>query len=283
MVGAHVDSVFRLKADARFGHSVPSSRTVGIGGCAFNVAAGLSALGYGTAHAGVRGVDADGDSVSRALLTHGVSDLGLTLRDVPTGCYTALLEPDGSVALATAAMEAYGAAERLLAEASFLEAAASARMLVVDANAHPDTITALAAARGQSTRLALLATSTNKARRLAPVLEQADLLFANADEWRELRPFHTRIRQAFVTSGAKGAVAYEFGDIVGKCAAERVAVEDVVGAGDAFSVAVIDGWLRGQSTDDILAGGVRLASRCVGHTGALGWVPHYDAERRLPA
>ena len=279
-VGAHVDGLYRLQCEARPGLSVPSTRALSIGGCAFNVAAGLSRLGNRVSHAGLRGRDSDGDAVVRSLARWGIADVGIELPGETTGHYAALIQPDGSLALATAAMGIYMHAERLLHHEAFRRAAEAADAMVLDANAPPGANVALAAARGENTRLALLATSADKATSLEPLLPEAAIVFANESEWSALSG-RDRAVLAIVTRGARGVSVREHGRMVAEFAAPPATVVDVVGAGDALCVGTLDAWLRGAPIRDAVAWGATLAARCVSHVGALGWLEATDGARGL--
>ena len=272
LVGAHVDVLYRLRHPARPGLSVPSVRENSVGGCALNVAAGLSALGIATSHAGVRGQDSDGAAVAKTLRERGITDVGVASPDVATGHYAALLDPGGSLALATAAMGAYERAETLLEHAPLREAARRANAMVLDANAPPHTVERLAALRGPDTLLVLLATSADKVGHLDPVLGDAAILFANEGEWRIVAKHHDRIAHTVVTDGERGATLYAKGEIVGRHAAPQTSVADVVGAGDALCAGTLHAWLNGVPLGDAVENGMATAARCVERPSALGWL-----------
>lgn len=276
-VGAHVDSVFRLHERARPDLSVPSTRSVMAGGCALNVACALASFGNTVFHAGIRGRDSDASTVANALSQHGVTDLGLVLPNAQTGHYAALLEPDGSLALATAAMEAYDLADQLVEDPEVQSVAASADAIVVDANAPVEAIASLARLRGTKTKLVLLATSTDKAQKLGGIGPEADLVFANASEWDVLWDWHAEIERAFVTQGEHGVAIYERGRRIDQLPTDPVPVVDVVGAGDAFCAGALNAWLNGARLEIAARRAVASAARCLSHAGALGWI---EAERR---
>jgi fructokinase len=72
----------------------------------------------------------------------------------------------------------------------------------------------------------------------------------------------------FVTSGARGAYAFESEGSVFAAALEPTPFRDTVGAGDAFSAATVSGLVRGLPLQQILSAAVRLASRVCSITGA---------------
>ena len=280
-VGGHSDELFVLRETARSGESMPARASVAAGGCAHNVAAGLAALGHPVAHAGLRGRDAAGEVVARSLAARNVSDASLVRDDLQTGRYVAMIEPDGALALAAAAMDAYAHAGELAKHPPFRAAAASADALVLDANGSPADGQALAACRGAQTRLVLLATSAAKAGAIAPLLDEADVLFTNEGEWARLAALWDRPPAlAFVTRGERGASVFVDGRERGARAAVPVRVADVIGAGDAFATGALSALLENAPIGACVERGLALAARCVAAPGPLGWV---DAGGRTEA
>ena len=262
-----------LRETARAGTSVPARATTSAGGCALNLAAGLAALGQSVAHTGIRGRDAAGRTVADALRHHAVTDLALVRDDLSTGRYAAIIEPDGGLALAAAAMDAYAHAAELERHAPFREAASRADALVLDANGPPGAVRALARCRGPSTRLVLLATSAPKAPAIVPLMDEVDLLFSNADEWGQLATRWSRPPAlAFVTRGPEGAAAFRDGSEVAARSAHGARVADVIGAGDAFAAGALAAWLDGAPDADALDRGLATAARCIARPGPLGWL-----------
>ena len=273
-IGAHVDEVLRLNVAARPGESIPAVPERAVGGCAFNVAAALAAAGHGVVHAGLRGDDADARLIARGLVERRVREVVVTLgtdETAGTGRYVALLNPDGTLALAAAAMAAYDHAGRLARAPEFRAAAAEADALVLDANASPAHCASLAAARGSDTSLVLLATSAGKARSVAGLLGDAAILFANDAEWRELRDGPTPAL-AFVTHGERGASVVENGETALTLPSRAARVASVIGAGDAFAAGVLDMWARGAPPRVALERGLDCAARCVASPDALSWL-----------
>ena len=286
-VGGHADELFALRSPSRPGQSVPASVRSDAGGCALNVAAGLAASGAGVTHAGLRGSDAAGAMVADALRRHGVGDAALVLPDAATGRYAALVEPDGTLALAAAAMGIYARAGELADHAPFTLACEGADALLLDANGPPGAAEMLADRRGGAA-LALLATSARKAPVLASLMARAEVVFANAGEWAALGDGATesgvtgsgatgsgvtgRIALAFVTDGARGASALRYGEEIARAAPPAGPLRDVVGGGDAFAAGALHAVLTGADPAEALRRGLACAARCVAHEGALGWL-----------
>ena len=282
-VGVHIDEVLRLNVAARPGESIPAVRETGVGGCAFNVAAALSAAGHAVSHAGLRGSFDEGlaahendvRTVGAALEAHGVEEIvgRVPLSDeahTGVGRYVAMLNPDGTLALAAAAMEAYAEAGRLAAHPPYREAAETADLLVLDANASAEHCQALAEARGTDTRLALLATSAGKAPNLASLVREADIVFANEAEWSALGA--PSVKLAFVTRGQGGASVIENGRETASLPSRARRVASVIGAGDAFAAGTLDAWLRGAEPVVAMDRGLECAALCVERPDALSWL-----------
>jgi len=115
--------------------------------------------------------------------------------------------------------------------------------------------------------------------RAAPILldlaQRADIVFVGRDEaetlWNtttaeQVRDMLPQPRHLVVKDGAVGAT--EFGvDGAVFVPAQRVAVVESVGAGDAFAAGYLAGLLDGDSPSERLAGGHRLAARTLTSTG----------------
>ena len=272
-VGGHVDELFAFRVPSGPGQSVPAAVTASVGGCALNVAAGLAGLGARATHAGLRGDDDANALVAATLARHGIEDAALVLPGGATSRYAAMVEPDGTLALAAAAMDIYARAITLADHEPFRHALAEADALLLDANGPPGAAEALAAERRGT--LALLATSPRKAPVLAALIPDADVVFANEEEWRVLAEVRDSARLAFVTHGAAGARAFRHGREVASAAPPPGPLVDVVGGGDAFAAGALHAHLTGSGPDEALARGLACAARAVAHEGALGWL---DAE-----
>ena len=276
-VGGHSDELFVLGSRSRPGQSIPAHARASAGGCALNVAAGLAGLGASAVHAGLRGEDASGAGVADTLRRHGVGDAGLVLPDAATGRYAAMVEPDGTLALAAAAMDAYARMAEIADHAPFRDALSAADALLLDANGPPGAAERLAALRGPGTALALLATSPRKMRVLAGLMTRADAVFANEGEWAGLGNVAERVPLAFVTLGARGARALRYRREVASATPPAGALIDVVGGGDAFAAGALHAHLTGAEPAEALRRGLARAARCVAHEGALGWLDAPDA------
>ena len=271
-IGLHKDDVYDLAVPVRAGESHPSTLDTRAGGCAFNTAAGLSVAGRGVVHAGVRGADASGLELAAALRGRGIEDAGLVIEGEATGRYAALLEPDGSVAMAAAAMNIYERAEELAQHGPFRNAIAKADVVVLDANAPAGAVARLTLGRRADAMLVLLATSPAKVGRLGAVLNEADVLFGNEAEWEALEAIGRIPRLAFVTSGARGAELRVGGKVVARRVAMQARIDNVIGAGDAFAAGTLHAFMDGTGPEEAMNTGLDWAARCVASPTALGWL-----------
>jgi pseudouridine kinase len=266
---AHVDRRGRAWVPVARGESIPVRLRTTHGGVARNVAEGLGRMGLRVAMAGLVGADADGEAVRAALAPFADVSALAAVPDAPTASYTALLEPDGTLAVALADMGIYDDGWGPVLDAAPLGRAA---WTVLDANPPADVLGA-AAARAGRTRLAANATSAAKARRLSPILPRLDVLFANRAEAAALTGrtdpaaaaaalAAAGVRLALVTCGAAGVVAADAGG-ASRFAAPPADVADETGAGDAFAAGVLYGLVRGADAADAVRLGLAAAALAV--------------------
>lgn len=270
-VGAHWDELFRFERSPRTGESHPATVSETIGGCGFNLAAALARAGHEVVHAGLRGDDGRGAALAEGLAARGIVDAGLAVPGAATGRYAAFVGPDGSVAMAAAAMGVYDHAGLLADHAPFRDALDGADAIVLDANAPPEALVALASTA--RARLVLLATSASKVRAIGPLVPRAAVMFANEVEWDAMEGAGIAPPAvAFVTRGADGAECRRYGEVSERAPSRAAGVVDVIGAGDAFAAGAIDAWLAGSSERDAMEQGLDWAARCLSHSHALGWL-----------
>jgi pseudouridine kinase len=105
--GAHVDRRGRMTSDFVAGASIPGVMHEEIGGGAFNALRAAVRRGAQGSMLSVRGGDAAGDAVAKALSEAGVEDCSAVFLDRSTPSYTALLDSSGDVVAALADMQLY--------------------------------------------------------------------------------------------------------------------------------------------------------------------------------
>ena len=130
----------------------------------------------------VRGGDAAGETVARAIATAGIRDLSVTFLDRSTPSYTALLDRSGDVIAALADMGLYDLAfAKQLRRASVREAVRTADAMFCDANLSADALARIPKLAAGKPIFAI-AISPAKAARLAGVLGDLACLFLNTRE-----------------------------------------------------------------------------------------------------
>src|SRR5918994_6883331 len=144
--GAHIDRRGQVKGAYVPGASNPGVMAEDVGGGAFNALRNAVQRGASGAIMSVRGGDAAGETVSRAILDAGIADLSAIFLDRATPSYTALLDRDGDVIAALADMALYEIAfAKQLRRASFRAAVAEADALLCDANLPAEALARFAA------------------------------------------------------------------------------------------------------------------------------------------
>ncbi len=273
--GANIDRKMCLTGALRMGCSNPASQTETPGGVARNVAETLTRLGLPTELITAVGDDPAGRSLLSAATAVGLTTTGsLVAQDVATSSYTALLDPQGQLLLALAAMPL---AERLTPE--FLAASKGrreqAQLMLVDLNLPEESLAMLfGEARAQGKTLLALAVSEAKMDRLPADLRGLQCLLLNDGELQALfgnslgqaealAELHRRgVPQVLLTMGAAGVICSQRGSSVQLFPEQQPTVIDVSGAGDAFAAGVCAGLYR--QPQDLLQAcriGLRLAAR----------------------
>ncbi|SIT88158.1 carbohydrate kinase [Edaphobacillus lindanitolerans] len=279
--GANVDRKFHLKAPIQAGTSNPSNVTVSVGGVARNVAENLGRLGHPVSLLTVAGPDADWQRIEEASaghidLTHAAQLPGRT-----TGSYSAVLSPDGEMAVALADMEVYDhlTPEYIDAHRSAL---AGAALIAIDLNCPADTVRHVQRiALEERTPLAVVPVSSPKMDRMPDDLSGVAWFICNRDEaetytgisirddasWREAVQvlLSKGAESVAVTSGSGGVMAGKRDAEISRFpAVPGVRVEDVTGAGDAFVSGVLHGHLAGRLFGESVRLGLANAAKTLG-------------------
>jgi pseudouridine kinase len=272
---AHIDRKGRAVRAILPGTSNPVTMRSHHGGVARNVAEGLARLGADVALVSRVGRDVEGDVVLAHLASRGVDVSAVTRSEAcPTASYTALLSPDGELAVALADMAVYEeVAPELIDAARML--LARCRLWFMDANLPRPAVERLFAMRPAGTWIAADAVSVPKAERLAGLLRGIDFLFVNADEAARLsglpvkgcegaeRAARRLIAEGagtvFLSLGPRGNIAAS-GEGVVVLPPPTVKVCDVTGAGDALVAGTLFGLAAGRSIRDSFALGQGCAA-----------------------
>ncbi|MFN3862533.1 MAG: PfkB family carbohydrate kinase, partial [Roseateles sp.] len=241
------------------------------GGVVRNVAENLARLGLPVALIAAVGDDAGGRMLLEQAAQVGM-DLSavIRLRRHVSDSYTAVLDPDGSLALGLASMPLVERLSPWALQAS-RDLRARAALVIGDGNLPTDAWPLLLAeARDGGAPLVCVAVSEAKMERLPETLAGLHLLILNAGELatvdadpaRALAALHARgVRRVLVSAGVDGLTLSEPGRPLRHWPAPPVDVVDVTGAGDALAAGVCVGLLRNAADFDAAAGlGLALAA-----------------------
>ncbi len=273
--GAHVDRRARTFGKAIAGASNPGRWISEAGGAALNVASTLSLLGNHVRLVAPRGGDAEGELVAAAASGVGIEDCPVTYLDRATATYTAILDSDGSLAIAVADMAIYDVfGPRQVERRGLREAIASADLVVVDANLPVSTLAAIARrCKGLSIPIAAIGVSPAKVVRFAECAENLAVAFMNEAEaaalcggkaaepgqWPALLT-DRGLGAGVVTRGGEPAVLFEGTRRWMLPGLADISIVDVTGAGDAFAAATLDMLSRGLPLAEAARFGVAAAT-----------------------
>lgn len=180
--GISLDRKLRSVLGIRFGTSNPVSGTVAPGGVARNVAHGLARLGCSVSLYSSVGDDASGAGLLDELRADGVDVAGVKRSDRhPTASYTAVLEPDGRLAIGLADMEIFTSLDTTWADEIHAELAAADHWFV-ETNLPAATLERLLGEPPPDVRVVADPVSVPKAKRLIPVLKAVHALFPDREE-----------------------------------------------------------------------------------------------------
>ncbi|MBA4261452.1 MAG: pseudouridine-5-phosphate glycosidase [Comamonadaceae bacterium] len=271
---ANLDHKLRLDAALQVGTSNPV-RPLGraTGGVAFNLASAIASAGAPVALVSPLGDDEAGRWLLHQAQARGIDTRAcLRLADQATGSYTAVLKPDGELALALSDMALFDALPETFWH-NAEQAVQSAQAVVLDLNLPQAGLQRLCRhATAAQRRLALVAVSVPKMNRLPCELNGVDLLLLNRDELAALLPGHSLnqawaalqargLRGLLVTGGAEGLwlATPQHEPLHQACPARRQAT-DVTGAGDALAATVLHAhWVNGLPLTEAAAQGQRAA------------------------
>lgn len=263
--GMNVDLKARSAAAVVSGTSNPGAVVRSAGGVGRNVAENLARLGTPVVLVSAVGTDPDGDWLLGETAVAGVGIDAVVRTAGGTGTYVAVLDPDGELVVAVAAMDVV--AEIPVPPESLV---AGADLVVLDGNLPVATAAAtldLAAAHG--VRVVVEPVSVPKAARLAPLLDER--VYAVTPNRAELAALGSvaslhaaGVEVVWVRDGAAGsALCTPTGTV--DLASVPAGVVDVTGAGDAMLAAfchrlLADGDLEAAAADGHRAAALTVAS-----------------------
>jgi pseudouridine kinase len=275
--GAHIDRRGQIAGAYVPGASNPGIMSEDVGGGAFNALRNAVRRGAGGTIMSVRGGDAAGETVSRAIASARIADLSAIFLDRTTPSYTALLDRDGDVIAALADMALYETAfAKQIRRASFRAAVAEADALLCDANLPAEALVRLTAIAGGKPLFAI-AISPAKVMRLTGVMSSLSCLFMNFREAACLagspgdapvgkvvmRLRGMGLSSAVISRGGAAAVAFDHAGVRSIVPPRPRKVADVTGAGDALAGATMVALLRGLSLAQALREGMAAAMLAV--------------------
>jgi pseudouridine kinase len=249
---ANADIISKSAERIIHGDSNPASVRLSAGGVARNIAENLSRLGARVDFITAIGADGLGSFLRENCESCGISTKAWIVREgLGTGVYSAALDCDGEL---YAAFNAMAVLETITAQdlCAHGEAIRSSDLLIMDTNLTEETIGAALELRGIGPAM-VDAVSVAKAPRILQLLPKISILKLNRAEAECLTGLalgddgqlrlacadliSRGVRQVFITLGAAGVCAADKSGAV-FIPAVPVRVENVTGAGDAFSAGV---------------------------------------------
>ncbi|MEP9389347.1 carbohydrate kinase family protein [Mesorhizobium sp. KR9-304] len=271
--GAHVDRRGRMTGTFVPGASIPGAMREDVGGGAFNALRTAVQLGARGSIVSMRGGDAVGDAVARAIAQAGISDLSAVFLDRATPSYTALLDSEGDVVAALADMALYEIAfPKQLRRAKLRAEMAAADAVLCDANIPAAGLQRLAAL-GEGKPIFAIAISPAKAVRLTDILPALACLYMNRREAAALAGMGSDdpveaiidglkargLARGVVTQGSRTAIAFDAFHVLAIAPPAPRKIVDVTGAGDALAGAMTVALLEGLPLSQALRQGVAAA------------------------
>ena len=257
--GAHIDRRGQVAGPFVPGASNPGTMREDVGGGAFNALRNAVRRGAAGSLLSVRGGDAAGDIVARAIAEAGILDLSAVFLDRATPSYTALLDREGDVIAALADMALYELAfPKQMRRAKVREAVLAADAVLCDANL-PDAALQRLMPLAAGKPVFAIAISPAKAIRLSGVLSSLSCLFMNRREAAALVASDAGETIGGIVDGlrrlglASGVITQGSGPVTGFDRSGVISIDppaprriaDVTGAGDALAGAATAALLNG--------------------------------------
>jgi pseudouridine kinase len=271
--GAHVDRRGQMTSPFVPGASIPGTMREDVGGGVFNALRNAVCRGAAGALMSMRGGDAAGDTVARAIAEAGIADLSAVFLDRATPSYTALLDSEGDVVAALADMALYEIAfPKQIRRAKVREGIAAADAILCDANI-PATGLKRLAALASGKRVFAIAISPAKAVRLTDILPDLSCLYMNRREAAALAGMGgddpagaivDRLRalglaSGVITQGSQPVIGLDRSGVISITPPAPRKIADVTGAGDALAGAMTVALLRREPFGEALREGMAAA------------------------
>jgi pseudouridine kinase len=269
--GAHIDRRGQMAVDFVPGASNPGTMREDVGGGTFNALRNAVQRGVDGRLLSVRGGDAAGEIVARAIAAAGIKDLSVTFLDRRTPSYTALLDRQGDVIAALADMGLYELAlGKQLRRASVRSAVADADAIFTDANLSADALARIPKLAGEKPVFAI-AISPAKVSRLRAILPALSCLFLNMREAGALTGLGPDapallgalkalgLRRAVLSSGPGPVAALDGETLFSITPPAPRGITDVTGAGDALAGAAAAALMRDVAFADAVREGMAAA------------------------
>jgi pseudouridine kinase len=271
--GAHIDRRGQVTGTYVPGASNPGRMSEDVGGGVFNALRNAVQRGVDASLMSVRGADAAGENVARAVSDARIRDLSAVFLDRATPSYTALIDRDGEVIAGLADMALYELAfAKQLRRSKARDEAAAADAILTDANLAAEAL-ARVAELAQGKPLFAIAISPAKVVRLSDVLTRVTCLFMNLREAASLAAIGAdagapaiaaRLGEAglgcgVITEGGNAVTGFDADGIFAIMPPKPAAVADATGAGDALAGATVAAMMYGKPLRQALREGIAAA------------------------
>jgi sugar/nucleoside kinase (ribokinase family) len=275
--GAHIDRRGQIGGQFVPRASNPGTMREDIGGAAFNALRSAVRRGAQGVLFSIRGGDAAGEAVGRAVVQAGIVDRSAVFLDRGTASYTALLDCNGELIAALADMGIYDLAfPKQVRRAGLREAIAAADAMLADTNLPEVALERLAQSTGGKPLFAI-AISPAKVMRLSGLLGHVSCLFMNRREAATLAGAASDatvdrlvewlrkagLKRAVITAGDGPITAFDESGSFSLVPPPPRSIADVTGAGDALAGAAIVALIEGRSLASALREGAAAAMLAV--------------------
>jgi pseudouridine kinase len=284
--GAHIDRRGQVTGLYIPGASNPGTMREDIGGVVFNALRNARQLQVDCALMSLRGGDAGGERIARAIADARIEDRSAVFLDRATASYTALIDRDGELIAGFADMGLYDLFPRQLRRSACRDAIARAGAVLCDANLPAKALELVCDAAGQ-VPVHAIGISPVKVLRLAGLLDRIACLYMNRKEALALAALPPEtdparlidalrglgLRSAIVTDGGNPVMLYHGADAWMLSPPSPRRIVDVTGAGDALAGATVAATLRGKAIHEAARHGLAAAMLALESADA---VPAFD-------